>query len=60
MSARQDPDGEADFNETRAEQPPPTPDEAGPHDIPDDEVIEATLPAKSVSTDMDTSSGSGR
>jgi hypothetical protein len=22
----------------------PTPDEAGPHDVPDDEVIEGTLP----------------
>jgi hypothetical protein len=25
-------------------QPPPTPDEDGPHDVPDDKVIEATLP----------------
>ena len=23
---------------------PPTPDEGGPHDVPDDEVIEQTLP----------------
>ena len=23
-----------------------TPDEAGPHDVPDDEVIERTLPSK--------------
>ena len=23
-----------------------TPDEAGPHDVPDDEVIEKTLPSK--------------
>jgi hypothetical protein len=26
---------------------PPTPDEGGPHDVPDDEVIEQTLPAAS-------------
>jgi hypothetical protein len=26
---------------------PHTPDEAGPHDVPDDEVIEQTLPAAS-------------
>ncbi|MEJ6022469.1 hypothetical protein [Ramlibacter sp. PS4R-6] len=25
---------------------PPTPDEAGPHDVPDEQVIEHTLPAK--------------
>jgi hypothetical protein len=27
------------------EEIPPTPDEATPHDVPDDEVIEHTLPA---------------
>lgn len=26
-------------------QPPPIPDQDGPHDVPDDEVIEKTLPA---------------
>ena len=26
-------------------QPPPIPDEDGPHDVPDDKVIEKTLPA---------------
>jgi hypothetical protein len=26
-------------------QPPPIPDEDGPHDVPDDEVIEKTLPS---------------
>lgn len=25
---------------------PPAPDEDGPHDVPDDEVIEQTLPAR--------------
>ncbi len=25
-------------------QPPPVPDEDGPHDVPDDQVIEKTLP----------------
>jgi hypothetical protein len=28
------------------DQVPPTPDEAGPHDVPDDEVIEHTLPKR--------------
>ena len=27
-----------------AEEFPPTPDEDGPHDVPDDKVIEKTLP----------------
>ncbi|MDP3858466.1 MAG: hypothetical protein Q8Q73_11980 [Stagnimonas sp.] len=27
-------------------QPPPTPDEDGPHDVPDDKVIEKTLPER--------------
>lgn len=32
-------------DEPRAEdQPPPVPDEDGPHDVPDDKVIEKTLP----------------
>lgn len=29
------------------EQPPPTPDEDGPHDVPDDTVIEKTMPQPS-------------
>ncbi|HSI55704.1 MAG: hypothetical protein ACAH21_09490 [Ramlibacter sp.] len=33
--------------ETRDGQPPPTPDERGPHDVPDDKVIDKTLPATS-------------
>jgi hypothetical protein len=28
--------------------PPPRPDEDGPHDVPDDAVIEKTLPSKPV------------
>jgi hypothetical protein len=36
--------------EITAEQPPPTPDEDGPHDVPDEAVIEATLPATHGST----------
>jgi hypothetical protein len=32
--------------------PPPTPDEDGPHDVPDEKVIEKTLPA--------TASGEGK
>ena len=44
-------------NETpRSEEPgrdeiAPVPDEAGPHDIPDEEVIEHTLPARSSTGD---------
>ena len=30
---------------------PPAPDEPGPHDVPDDEVIEHTLPARSTQGD---------
>jgi hypothetical protein len=30
------------------EQPPPRPDEDGPHDVPDAAVIEKTLPSKPV------------
>ena len=29
-----------------ADEVPPAPDEAGPHDVPDEEVIDKTLPAK--------------
>ncbi|HSV47710.1 MAG TPA: hypothetical protein VLJ58_18115 [Ramlibacter sp.] len=30
--------------QVQEKQMPPVPDEAGPHDVPDDEVIEKTLP----------------
>jgi hypothetical protein len=33
--------------ESDAGRVPPTPDEDGPHDVPDDTVIEKTLPTKS-------------
>jgi hypothetical protein len=36
---------DADESDDRLdEQPPATPDEDGPHDVPDDAVIEKTLP----------------
>ncbi len=36
---------DADEDSEIVEQPMrPTPDEAGPHDVPDDQVIEKTLP----------------
>lgn len=50
MSAKQDPGAGTPPKETTAEQPPPVPDEDGPHDVPDEQVIEATLPS-SASTD---------
>lgn len=37
--------GAADANDLPPEQPPPAPDEDGPHDVPDDAVIEKTLPS---------------
>jgi hypothetical protein len=39
----------ADPDEAPAGQPAPVPDEDGPHDVPDDKVIEKTLPAAPVS-----------
>jgi len=45
MSATRNPAGSpVDPDESRADQIPPTPDEDGPHDVPDDKVIEKTLP----------------
>lgn len=45
MSSTQKPAGSDDEREGTAEgQMPPTPDEGGPHDVPDDKVIEKTLP----------------
>jgi hypothetical protein len=35
----------ADPDESLDGQPPPIPDEDGPHDVSDDKVIEKTLPA---------------
>lgn len=34
----------ADADESLETQVPPVPDEDGPHDVPDDKVIEKTLP----------------
>jgi hypothetical protein len=45
----------ADSDESLDVQPPPTPDEDGPHDVPDEKVIEKTLPTGPVSD-----SGAGR
>jgi hypothetical protein len=48
MSAKQNPAGneaETSADESVAEHLLRTPDEDGPHDIPDDEVIEKTLPS---------------
>jgi hypothetical protein len=38
------PQAEETGDESTRSQPPPTPDEDGPHDVPDDKVIEKTLP----------------
>ena len=39
------PDDARRADDTSRKDVPPAPDEAGPHDVPDDEVIEQTLPA---------------
>lgn len=36
-------------------QPPPMPDEDGPHDVPDEEVIEKTLPVGTERNDRSSS-----
>ena len=46
MSATRKPTGSAaDDDESADDQNPPIPDEDGPHDVPDDQVIERTLPS---------------
>ena len=54
MSATQKPEGsDGDSDESVGNVfPPPTPDEDGPHDVPDDTVIEKTLPS-SAGSDKD-------
>ena len=45
MAATQRPTGKETPPDTSLDgQPPPVPDEDGPHDVPDDNVIEKTLP----------------
>lgn len=56
MGATRKPAGNAvDPDEPFDDRVSPTPDEDGPHDVPDDEVIEKTLPTTPVSD----GSGSG-
>lgn len=46
MSANQKPaHGAAEADETAEDLMPPIPDEDGPHDVPDENVIEKTLPS---------------
>jgi hypothetical protein len=49
MATPQNPAGSADAEESLDGQPLPIPDEDGPHDVPDDTVIEKTLPTGPVS-----------
>lgn len=44
MSATRKPPGGADEPAESPDEFPPVPDEDGPHDVPDDKVIEKTLP----------------
>jgi hypothetical protein len=49
MSATRNPAGNAaDPDDSRDNEIKPTPDEDGPHDVPDDTVIEKTLPTTPV------------
>jgi hypothetical protein len=49
MSATRKPEGsDVDPDESPDDHVSPTPDEDGPHDVPDDKVIEKTLPTKPV------------
>lgn len=49
MAEPQHPAGDnADAGEALDGQPPPIPDEDGPHDVPDETVIEKTMPATPV------------
>jgi len=56
MATPRNPDS-AESPEALDGQPPPIPDEDGPHDVPDEAVIEKTLPTVPVS-DAGISSGS--
>jgi hypothetical protein len=49
----------ADPDEAPAAQPAPVPDEDGPHDVPDEKVIEKTLPAAPGSSTSGGASDSG-
>ena len=52
MSASRKPAGSADESaESLDGQFPPVPDEDGPHDVPDEKVIEKTMPTKPLSDD---------
>lgn len=46
MTATQPSQDEPDTDEPADAVPAPRPDEDGPHDVPDDMVIEKTLPSK--------------
>lgn len=46
MSSTRKPAGSDDESDESLFDVPPTPDEDGPHDVPDDKVIEKTLPTR--------------
>jgi len=47
-ATRDQPAGASDSDDDAQDRVVPVPDEDGPHDVPDDKVIEKTLPAKPV------------
>ena len=48
MAAARKPAGSDDDSDESAREMTPTPDEDGPHDVPDEKVIEKTLPSHRV------------
>jgi hypothetical protein len=60
MATPQNPTGSDDSRESLDGQPPPVPDEDGPHDVPDDKVIEKTLPSAPIADSGGPRSGGTR
>lgn len=51
MAATQKPQRDIADEPRADDEVPPVPDEDGPHDVPDDKVIEKTLPERSPGSD---------
>lgn len=57
MPTEPTPEANESPSESIAGQVPPIPDEDGPHDVPDDKVIEKTLPSVPVKDAMNPARG---
>jgi hypothetical protein len=60
MATPHKPTGMAGSGESLDGQPPPVPDEDGPHDVPDDKVIEKTLPTTPIADSGEAGSAARR